>query len=135
MKILLLTGNLAAILAGLGLDSALAGSNFLKKGLYPASVRAFTLPNIGIVDSAHPTSRGGWTIKFGKALPKAVYHDAPGGASQLEIDDLVCTSQEKGSKPCDIAIPADGSTCMLFVGNDLADTFKFVCPSQLDLVK
>ena len=135
MKIIFLTSGLAAIFAGFGLDSIMAQSSVLKNKLYPASVRAFTLPNIGLVDAAHPTSRGEWKIEFGESLPKAVYAGAPGDSSQLEIEDLVCTSHDKGAKPCDIVIPADGRTCMLFVGKGLADTFTFVCPSKIDLVK
>ena len=135
MKNLCLITALAVIAFGSGQQSVAAQSGYMKKELYPARVRAITLPNVGIVDANHPTSRGDWKIEFGKSPPKAVYYDKPGRSPQLEIQDLICISEEKGSKSCDITVPTDGGNCRLFVGKELVDTLTIVCPSAIDLVK
>jgi hypothetical protein len=118
---------------------------YVRKELYPANVRSMSFLGGGLLDADHPFHVGLWSVGFGDAPPKAIYHeDEDGSNSQVEIQNLACTDKGVGTFGCGLSLPKDGA-CLLFVDvgsdqfadvdDDMGEMKIIGCPTSLELTR
>lgn len=131
---------LAAIALVVASQSAAAQRAYVRKELYPAQVRSITFPRGGVLNATSPVVHSIWKVEFSTPQPNVVYYDDDDGdgAAQIEIVDLICTSEGSGTQDCAIAIPGDEKACILFIDASAGapeDFARIPCPVTLDLVE
>lgn len=113
--------------------------DYVRKDLYPAQVRSFTFAAGTVFDADHPYQVRYWSVSFGPALPRAIFHAI--NPLQVEILDLLCTDKGLGTHECGLSLSDE--SCFLFVdvppdtfadgGEDMPEDFLIGCPAAIEL--